>query len=110
MSALWRKLLHRKNSSALLNSDKLIGHDISHCIHLPAGPPNFEQIYFPRFAEPEVNSQIALRKVAAATSDFINLPVRFAFSGKSRDTTHTRANSTAVRFRSNQLQLDPIIT
>ncbi len=57
-----------------------------------------------------MHSQIALRKIAAAASNLVNLPVWFVFSRNTGYTCHVRPNPAAIRFRADGFDLDPVIS
>ena len=67
---------------AFFDRDKLIRLHVFHRVHLAAGPAHFEQFDLLGLAESEVNAQIALRDIAAAAADFVDLLVRLGLVGQ----------------------------
>ena len=66
-----------RDSFAFFDEDDLIYFHIFQRVDLTAGPMDFENIDFFRFAQAKVNPQIVLGEVATAASDFVDLAVWF---------------------------------
>src|SRR5215472_13989578 len=71
-------------------------------VHLPAGPVDLDISLLP-FGQAEVDTQVVLRDVAAATANFIQL---LALAGYA---VHARADGRAVGFGADAFDLDPIV-
>lgn len=65
---------------------------------MAGGPADFEEGDFVGLAQAEVDAQIVLGEVAAATADFVDLLVRLGFVGRVGDAAESGAYSAAVRF------------
>lgn len=69
---------------------ELVGDDVAEGLFGAAGPGDFDQVYGFRFSEAEVGSEVALRKVAAASGDLADL------SGPARGDANPRAQGVAI--------------
>ena len=87
----------------------LVHLDIFQRIDLAAGPANLKRVDFLGLSQAKVDSQIVLREVSAAAADFVDLLMRLRFSGRVRHAHQARADSAAIRFRSNGANLDPVV-
>src|SRR5215469_9731532 len=90
------KLDRARNPGSFFHEDELIRGDVLQRIHLPARPSDLKQIHFASASEPEVNTKVALREVASAASNLIDLLMRLAFANHGGDTLDTRANTTSI--------------
>src|ERR1700716_3016947 len=89
--------LHRaRDAFAFLYVDQLIRFHIFDRVDLPAGPVDFEHVNFFHLPQAEVNPEIILRNVTAATADLVNLPMRLQFSWHACYTNDTCSNTAAI--------------
>src|SRR5579863_2979476 len=95
--------IHCGERSTLLYTDELIYRNTAQLVSHPAWPFDFKQIDFGVFTQPKVDSQVILRKVAASTSDLVDLGER------SGNAPHASPDRTPIRFCSHELDVDPVI-
>src|SRR6266403_240575 len=56
-----------------------------------------------------MHAQIVLRKIAPATTNFVNLLMRLRITGYAGNALYSRSNPAAIRFRPDRFHLDPIV-
>src|ERR1700730_15653793 len=91
-----RELHGARDALAFLHVHQLIRLNVFHRVDLPAGPVDFEHVDFLHFPQAEVNPEVILRNVTAATAYLVNLPMRLSFSWHARYTNEACPNSAAI--------------
>jgi len=89
---------------SFLNRVNLIRGKIAETLYQPAGPGDFDAIDLASGSQAEVQPKVVLRKIAAASANFIELR---KFSSAHRE---ARADSGAVTFRALQVEFNPVIS
>ncbi len=110
LAGLLQLELHAADDTfALFDEDHLVRLDVFERFDEAAGPADFEELDVFGFADPEVDAEIVLRKIAAAAAHFVNLRMQTLLAGKMRDAFDARADAAAIRFSADGLDLDPIV-
>src|SRR5579864_4772290 len=103
------KLSSAHDARALLHVDKLVGLDVLDGVDLAAGPVDLQHVDLVRLAKAEMNPQIALREIAAATADFVDLLVRLVLAGYFRYAFQACSDSSAIGLRANSAHFEPVV-
>src|SRR4029077_13711489 len=91
------------NPGTFFNHNMAVSRNAAHRIYSAARPAHRHTVGARRCAQAKMQTQIALRKVAAAAADFLYL------SQSARLHFNTRANASPIRLGAYELYADPVV-
>src|SRR5439155_18135795 len=88
---------------ALFDDNVAVRRNAVQPVHCAAGPSYRNSAHARGGAQAEMQSQIALREVTSAASDFVDLPRAAGFH------LHARADAISIRSGPDELDTDPVV-